>query len=531
MTTPEMLPATLPSYGSVHNSPRRSTSAQGFAIRSDVEDEGEYSMQSLKSHSQSLSSQLLENLSSCIAEFVGTFFISFTVACVDSERTKTHEYWGPLAVGASVIVMTYAVGPVSGAHLNPAVTLSLGFTRRIRTRNVVTHIIAQVGAGFLAGFLYRVIYSKWVEVHPAEGFHWWSAGAVELFFTMMVCLVYANCFSSLTNHPENDRNHFYGLAIGLMVVAGSYVSISISGGYLNPAVTLGLDLVNIGNGWWWSLVYVGFQVGGAACATALYRLVRPEDFSDVPEKVLESYVPELYVKCICEFIGTFTIVFTYGLTLILKPVINPLAAGAAVMSLVYCFRGISGGHFNPAITFAVFLCGRNFCNYLTATLYVLTQVTAGILAGMAYSCFYIYDGSSIKHTAQMTLQPQPGFNWWSASAAEIVFTALVSFILLAVTTTTPPPSVTKQNFHFGLSVGACVVVGGVAIGVISGGTLNPAVSFGVSVANVLAEDHGAPWWYCFLYALVEFAGGLIAAVMFYVTHPGEYFFRPLLVDE
>merc|ERR1712146_656750 len=73
--------------------------------------------------------------------------------------------------------------------------------------------------------------------------------------------------------------------------------------------------------------------------------------------------------------------------------------------------------------------------------------------------------------------------------------------------------------YFGFAIGMCVTVGGFAIGKVSGGSLNPAVSIGISSSHVL--NHGV-FWPCLVYTAVELVAGMAAAGVFRVTQPSEY---------
>merc|ERR1719478_60349 len=101
--------------------------------------------------------------------------------------------------------------------------------------------------------------------------------------------------------------------------------------------------------------------------------------------------------------------------------------------------------------------------------YMVTQILAGILAAFTYVA--IYKGTSFP------LQPGEGYGHGHAAMAEIVFTFVLCFVVLSVATTKEP-----SKDMFGLAIGSCVTVGGYAIGAVSGGSLNPAVSFGISSA-------------------------------------------------
>merc|ERR1719428_2504130 len=100
------------------------------------------------------------------------------------------------------------------------------------------------------------------------------------------------------------------------------------------------------------------------------------------------------------------------------------------------------------------------------------------------------------------------------AAAEITFTFVLCYVVLTVATTKE-----ASKDMFGLAIGSCVTVGGLAIGGISGGSLNPAVSFGLDTANAI---FGGTWLNCLTYSGFELAGACIAAGLFFMTHPTEF---------
>src|ERR1043165_5602903 len=86
-------------------------------------------------------------------------------------------------------------------------------------------------------------------------------------------------------------------------------------------------------------------------------------------------------KYIAEFIGTCFLVLTIGLTVLAGPgVIAPLAIGSGLMVMVYAGGHVSGAHFNPAVTLAVFLRGR--CSKVDVVPYVIAQLAAAVLAAL-----------------------------------------------------------------------------------------------------------------------------------------------------
>merc|ERR1719203_911724 len=111
------------------------------------------------------------------------------------------------------------------------------------------------------------------------------------------------------------------------------------------------------------------------------------------------------------------------------------------------------------------------------------------------------------------LKPE-AYSWLQAVVAELVFTFVLAFVVLSVATV---KGVLSE--YFGFAIGMCVTVGGYAIGKVSGGSLNPAVSIGISGSHIIG---GGNFWPCLIYTLVELIAGGLAAGVFMVTQPSEY---------
>ena len=110
--------------------------------------------------------------------------------------------------------------------------------------------------------------------------------------------------------------------------------------------------------------------------------------------------------------------------------------------------------------------------------------------------------------------PGPGFGWGAVAVAEIVFTFVLCFVVLSIATVKENPSPELTGFI----IGSCVTVGGLAIGKISGGSLNPAVSFGIAAARII---FGGTFVKGVVYMILELLGGVLAAGVFVATHPSE----------
>ena len=165
-------------------------------------------------------------------EFVGTFFLVFTVGNVVVDPGA--GLFAPLAIGAVLTAMIYAGGHVSGAHYNPAVTFAVWFAGKMNSRDVFPYMITQIIAGGAAALAVLLIKggpaASPMEISPLP------ALIAEVLFTFALCLVILEvAFSKAT-----QGNSYYGIAIGLTVMAGAYAVGGVSGGVFNPAVAVGI---------------------------------------------------------------------------------------------------------------------------------------------------------------------------------------------------------------------------------------------------------------------------------------------------
>jgi len=315
-----------------------------------------------------------------------------------------------------------------------------------------------------------------------------------MLYTFMLCFVVLNVAVAKKNATEGGQ--YFGLAIGFVIVAGAYGAGAVSGGCFNPAVALGIDVSSAHLGFGVSLVYIAFELAGAALAAVAYMVVRPEDFDKEKSPV---------VPLISEFLGTFILVLTVGLNVLGKSQAGAFSIAASLMSMIYALGDVSGAHFNPAVTVAILASGM--CPDLTpveAVKYIVTQIAGGVFAGFTYMA--IYGGASFP------LGPVGNHSWAQASMAEIMFTFVLCFVVLCAAVSEK----TKTTQMFGLAIGSCVTVGGLAIGGISGGSLNPAVSFGIAAAHAIKNP--AVLGSAAVYAGLEFVGAGLAAGVQKVTH-------------
>jgi len=435
-------------------------------------------------------------MSRLTAEFIGTFILIFTVGC---NVLSSNPVWGGVSIACSLMVGIYALGNVSGANFNPAVSVTLGLAGKLDWTNVGAYCGTQIFSGIVASFCYTTLFGANFNLGPTKGFGWWQAMLCEMLYTFMLCFVVLNTAAS---KKLGGNNQFYGLAIGFVIVAGAYGPGAVSGGCFNPAVAVAIDVSSISKGFGWCLVYTAFEIIGGCLAVGLFKAMRPEerDDSDPADYGLQS-------KLISEGIGTFMLVLTAGLNVLVASKAAAFSIAASLMCMIYACGDVSGGHFNPAVTLAILLSGRNKIETQEAGYYMAVQIVTGLLGALTYAL--------IMGLVTFPIGPGKGFGWAGVATAEIAFTFVLTYVVLCVATVrkAPAPELT------GWIIGSCVTVGGLAIGIISGGSLNPAVSFGIGVARMF---FGGNLWRCFVYMILEFVGGAAAAGVFKVTHADEY---------
>ena len=208
-------------------------------------------------------------------------------------------------------------------------------------------------------------------------------------------------------------------------------------------------------------------------------------------------------KYAVEFIGTFFLVLTIGMTVIAPGAgdMAPLAIGAALMVMVYAGGHISGAHYNPAVTLAVFLRGK--CALKDVPGYMVAQVAGAAVAALAVSTL---KGPDLMSKVTV-LTPVVG----SALIAEFLFTFALAWVVLNVATA----KATDGNSNYGLAIGFTVLTGAYAVGSVSGGAFNPAVAVGLTMMGI---SSAANIW---IFLVADFLGGAAAALAFNALNARE----------
>lgn len=203
-----------------------------------------------------------------LTEFIGTFFLVSTIGY--TVIAPGAGDMAPLAIGATLMVMIFAGGHVSGGHYNPAVTLAVYLRGRCPAMDVLPYWLAQLCGAGAAAVLVLFVRDKVVVTALEPDVT--RALIAEFIYTFALCYVVLNVATA----KGTTGNPTYGLAIGFTVLAGAYSVGAISGGAFNPAVAVGITVMGlsrIANIW----IYVVANFAAAAAAAFTFRLINPED--------------------------------------------------------------------------------------------------------------------------------------------------------------------------------------------------------------------------------------------------------------
>jgi len=445
-----------------------------------------------------------------IAEFLGTFLLTFAVGC----NTLTNAYvWGATSNACTLMVLIYAFGDVSGAHFNPAVSIASFVSMRMTFGELMVYMLVQLLGAALGTTTYSLLFYQSFNIAPMLGFQWYQAALAELFFTMMLCFVVLSTVFP-DRGSQDSPPQFAPLAIGLVLVAGAHSAGAISGGCFNPAIALAVDVSSAGLGFGWSVAYIGYEFMGAALAGVFYRFCRPGEFGQRDPLLKNARGQEIRLsQLVSEFLGTFLLTVTVGLNALSGSRCGAWSIGAALMCMIYALGDVSGAHFNPAVTLAVVASGRyesDVPNPIKGGMYMLAQFFAGVAGAWMFALMFNWETFS--------LGPVGNYTWYSRVNVEIFFTFVLCLTVLSVAVT----KVAKvQDEMFGLAIGFSISVGGYVVGMVSGGTMNPAVTLGVATTGTLCTKCMG-FLYSFIYIFAEFLGGLLAAAVFMACRPEEY---------
>lgn len=213
----------------------------------------------------------MELLAKLMMEFLGTAILVFTIQVSVSLGDQA-----PLAIGGILISLIFAGGPVSGAHYNPAVSLSITLRKAMESSDMIPYWLSQIFGSICGAIVGRFVVSNSFVISIGDDSTLIQALCAELIFTFVLCFVILCCATSpdvMNNHYDN---HYFGVAIGVVVVVGAIMFGPISGAAFNPAVAIGLSLAggfsNIGYGLLVSICNLIGAVISVLCFFVIYPM-------------------------------------------------------------------------------------------------------------------------------------------------------------------------------------------------------------------------------------------------------------------
>jgi len=217
-------------------------------------------------------------------EFVGAFMLVFTVALnVGFANTSVtvaagSSTWDPLAIGSILMVLIYTGGHVSGAHYNPAVTLGVLLRGKISKGLAFWYVIFQILGGFFGALLCYMLTGYHPYPHPGTGYTDGEAFICEMVYTGILVLVVLNVATT----KAQEKNSYFGMAIGFTVTAAAYSIGPISGAVLNPAIGTGLLSIHMFTGGNFGDIWVYWLTPclGAVFAGLIFRLMNPKEYEN-----------------------------------------------------------------------------------------------------------------------------------------------------------------------------------------------------------------------------------------------------------
>ncbi len=182
------------------------------------------------------------------------------------------------AFGLAVVAMAYTIGNISGCHINPAITLGVWLSGRMRTKRAMMYMLFQVVGGILGALLLSLLVATGAHEGPtftgANSFapeHMWQAFLAETVFTALFVWVVLG-----TTDEKKGVGNMAGLVIGLTLVLVHIVCIPITGTSVNPARSIGPALMEGGQAMGQLWLFIVAPMLGGAIAAGVWRFIKSE---------------------------------------------------------------------------------------------------------------------------------------------------------------------------------------------------------------------------------------------------------------
>ena len=217
------------------------------------------------------------------AEVIGTFILVFTgtgaVVFNDISGGQVTPLGIGLVFGLVVMALIYTLGDVSGAHINPAVTLGFWASGQFKAKQVAPYILSQCSGALLASLLLRALFGNHANMGatmPREGLVY-QCLILEIVLTFILMFVILNVATG-----AKEKGITAGIAIGGVIALEATFAGPISGASMNPARSLGPAVASLNFTAFW--IYLLGPAVGALLAVPAWRIVRPANYNQQQDK-------------------------------------------------------------------------------------------------------------------------------------------------------------------------------------------------------------------------------------------------------
>lgn len=231
--------------------------------------------------------QLFDNCKKYLAEALGTMIL-VAFGCGVATATGVEGPAGviatALAFGLVLTALSYAIGHISGCHVNPAVTLAMWLIKRISTLDAIFYMLAQIVGAIAGSAVVALFFGSFRElganqVQSVLPYEYGDGGALAVALVVEIFLTFVFVFAVINVAERTENKSATGLVLGTALTLVHLLGIRLTGTSVNPARSLGPALLTIASGntapieqiW----IFIVGPLVGAVLAVAIYKILKP----------------------------------------------------------------------------------------------------------------------------------------------------------------------------------------------------------------------------------------------------------------